>query len=387
MTMRISASELDRYSAAVTAQQEAAYRFVQGALRSYWSLNGGALSWEDMASFAEQVLVSCSEQFGAQASSIACEAYDATIEQLGIRAPQAQPAEPMTRQGAAGAVSSAREASGGDFARFAERLSVKAHGSVGRSANLTTISNAERDYSKGVRYARVPTGRETCGFCLMLASRGFDYRSRQSAGYTGGAFNRFHDRCDCRVVAGDSSTTVDGYDPDWLYEAYLDARKTVDPEAIRNEMAGAGSDEVNKRVTDSVCDEIEKRSRGWSWDGIVAETPKSEYSKFTDALAAHGLATSITDREGAPLRMNGLTWGMGDSTGGGSVADSIAALRQERRDGGTKTDGHYVLLVDGIADAERAAIAALREGETAILIDPNAKDRDTGMTPMRRITR
>ena len=384
--MRISASELDRYSAAVAAQQEAAYRFVQGALRSYWSLNGGTLAWEDMASFAEQVLVSCSEQFGAQAASIACEAYDATMEQLGIQAPQAQPAKPMTPQGAAGAVSSVREASGDDFARFAERLSVKAHGSVGRSANLTTVNNAERDYSKGVRYARVPTGRETCGFCLMLASRGFDYRSRQSAGYTGGAFNRFHDRCDCRVVAGDASTVVDGYDPDWLYDAYMDARKTVDPEAIRKEMAGQDSRDVNKRITDSVCNEIEKRSRGWAWEGIVAETPKTEWSRFTDALAAHGLATSITDREGAPLRMNGLTWGVGDSTGG-SVADSIAVLRRERRDGGMKTDGHYVLLVDGVDASAKAAREALRDGETAILIDPNDMDKDTGMTPMRRITR
>lgn len=383
--MRISASELDAYTSQVAAQQDAAYSFVQGALLSYWNMNGGALTWDDMEAFAEQVFQTCAEQFGGQAASVACDAYDATMERLGITAQPAQPVQAATSASAAGAVSSARKASGGDFGRFADALSTKAHGAVGRAANRTTIRNAERDYRKGVRYARVPTGKETCGFCLMLASRGFDYKSRESAGYTWGAFNRFHDRCDCRVVAGDADTVVEGYDPDWLYDAYLDARETVNPEGIRASMPGAETSDVNKRITDSICNELGMRSRGWSWEGKPADSQKSEYSKWTDQLAAHGLATSITEREGSPLRMNGRAWGVGDATGG-SVADSIEGLRKDRSDGGTKTDGRYVVLVDGMGDAEKAALAALKEGETAILIDPNAKG-ESGLTQMRRITR
>ena len=42
--LRISASELDAYTRKVTAQQDAAYRFVQGALLSYWNMNGGTLT-------------------------------------------------------------------------------------------------------------------------------------------------------------------------------------------------------------------------------------------------------------------------------------------------------------------------------------------------------
>ena len=76
---------------------------------------------------------------------------------------------------------------------------------------------------------------------------------------------------------------------------------------------------------------------------------------------------------------------MGDEKGG-SVTESIAGLRKAREDGGTSTDGHYVVLVDGMGDAEKAALAALKEGETAILIDPNAKG-ESGLTQMRRITR
>ena len=169
--LRISARELDAYTRKVTAQQDASYRFVQGALLSYWNMNGGTLTWDDMEAFAEQVFNSCVEQFGGQAASVACDAYDATMERLGIAA---QPAAPEVSASASGAVASARKASGGDFARFADALSAKAHGAVGRAASRTTIRNAERDYRKGVRYARVLTGKETCGICLMLASRGFD---------------------------------------------------------------------------------------------------------------------------------------------------------------------------------------------------------------------
>lgn len=67
-------------------------------------------------------------------------------------------------------------------------------------------------------WARVATGRETCGFCLMLVSRGPVYQDAESAGLNADdttaleildegdteAFNelmtRFHPNCDCKVV-------------------------------------------------------------------------------------------------------------------------------------------------------------------------------------------
>lgn len=59
---------------------------------------------------------------------------------------------------------------------------------VKRLSNRTVSQNCVRD---GVRYARVPVGRETCGFCLMLASRGFVYESERSAG----ELNHYHAHC------------------------------------------------------------------------------------------------------------------------------------------------------------------------------------------------
>lgn len=84
---------------------------------------------------------------------------------------------------------------------------------VKRLSNRTVSQNCVRD---GVRYARVPVGRETCGFCLMLASRGFVYESERSAG----ELNHYHTHCDCKVIPGFDGMEVEGYDPDALMDVY-----------------------------------------------------------------------------------------------------------------------------------------------------------------------
>ena len=384
--MQIPASRLAAYTAALNAQQRAAFNFMQTALRSFYQLNGGTVDAETMREFAMQTLVTCTQQFGDSAAAIACSAYDVTMEELGIAVQPSAVHNPVSVDVAGRQVDYLmRGLTPATFDKFAQGLAERAYESVGRAANRTTIRNAERDYSKGVRYARVPTGKETCGFCLMLASRGFDYTSRKAAGDMGFAFNRFHDRCDCRVVAGDELTTVEGYDPDWLYDVYLDARSTIDPASIRREMAGLPAQVVNKKITDEICKEINRRSLDWSWNGGKVESGTDEYKRFTSPLAEHGYTTSITGREGAPLRMNGLTWGMADATGG-DVSSSISTMRQERKDGGTDTAGHYVLLVDGIQKAVPSTLNSLEKGEAAILIDTKSKGA-SGLSEMRRITR
>lgn len=384
--MQIPASRLEAYTQALNAQQRAAFNFMQTSLRTFYELNGGAIDDETMREFALETFITCRREFGDAAASIACSAYDVTMDELGIDTSPAQIHNPVSVPKAQATVNYfVHNVTPDNFNAFAQAMAERAYNDVGRAANRTTIHNAERDYSKGVRYARVPTGKETCGFCLMLASRGFDYTSRKAAGDMGFAFNRFHDRCDCRVVAGDELTTVEGYDPDWLYDVYLDARSTIDPASIRRDMAGLPAQIVNKKITDEICKEINRRSLDWSWNGGKVESGTGEYKRFTAALAEHGYTTSITDRKGAPLRMNGLTWGMADATGG-DVSSSISTMRRERKDGGTDTAGHYVLLVDGISGAVQSVKNSLQEGETAILIDTKSKGA-SGLSEMRRITR
>lgn len=52
-----------------------------------------------------------------------------------------------------------------------------------------------------IGWARVLTGRSSCGFCVMLASRGPVYTSAHHAGKGGaGGRDKFHNHCDCVVV-------------------------------------------------------------------------------------------------------------------------------------------------------------------------------------------
>ena len=101
-----------------------------------------------------------------------------------------------------------------------------------------------------VGWARVLTGRSSCGFCVMLASRGPVYTSAHHAGKGGaGGRDKFHNHCDCVVVPVFKST-------DWAglreYEELRDFyRATIDdvklnPEKYRGKNAQAWLEQALK---------------------------------------------------------------------------------------------------------------------------------------------
>ena len=74
------------------------------------------------------------------------------------------------------------------------------------AARLTMQADIRLDPTKP-RWARVPMGGSPCAFCVMLAGRGFAYRSEQTATF-GGSFHNGH--CHCQVVpswGGDRALT------------------------------------------------------------------------------------------------------------------------------------------------------------------------------------
>lgn len=74
-----------------------------------------------------------------------------------------------------------------------------------------------RKQASALRFARVPMGgRETCDFCIMLASRGFVYHTKETAG----ELKHYHANCACRIVPGFEGDRVDGYDPDYYYDVW-----------------------------------------------------------------------------------------------------------------------------------------------------------------------
>lgn len=89
---------------------------------------------------------------------------------------------------------------------------VHAHG------QLTVAHNVKRDH-RGVRYARVPSGGETCQFCFMLCSRGYVYRSADSGSFHAHA----NDKCELVPQFKAGTAKVKGYDPDKMASLWSEA--------------------------------------------------------------------------------------------------------------------------------------------------------------------
>lgn len=93
---------------------------------------------------------------------------------------------------------------------------------VSQRGRDTIFDNAGRDPVR-TSVARVPSGADTCMFCIMLASRGAVYTDLVSAGQ----MNDFHDNCDCvPTVMRSARDYPEGYDPAMFTELYTSGSGT-----------------------------------------------------------------------------------------------------------------------------------------------------------------
>lgn len=115
-----------------------------------------------------------------------------------------------------------------------------------RAAGDCVFYNGSKDPA-GPHYARIPAGSETCQFCLMLASRGFVYRTKKAAG----ELDHYHANCDCRVTPGwGENPQVEGYDPKAIYDKWQEElNATAERRAERN---GTTVAEERKKIYDQL---------------------------------------------------------------------------------------------------------------------------------------
>ena len=185
-------------------------------------------------------------------------------------------------------------------AAFARACGEFARNDAFRSLNETIIANVGRDRDKGAMFARVPTGVETCPFCLMLASRGAVYHSRKTAGEWG----RFHRGCDCKVVPsfeGDpDAELVQGVKPRELYERIVLMERQT------------GLSFADSKASRKLSDFMALHDRDWLLTGKVPEVGYEDEAtqakklkdkdhpaevRVADRLRVHGLRTVFVDDE------------------------------------------------------------------------------------------
>lgn len=91
----------------------------------------------------------------------------------------------------------------------------------------TTLQNALRD---GAEFAWIPAG-ETCAFCLTLASRGWQFASKNAI--KNGHAEHIHANCDCcYAIRFNESTNVAGYQPEEYLKMYQSADGRTPTERI-----------------------------------------------------------------------------------------------------------------------------------------------------------
>lgn len=221
--MQLPRSDWEAYRRSLSQQQQQAADLVARSIKAYARMNPG-YTVAEMRDYAIEMMAQALRTYGATGATLAAAEYDKTMQLAGFSVAAADIFDELDEDWLTEKVHyQAGKLVTGDRDGFTRMLAQAAADHVNRSANHTSIENAVRDRDAGVKFARILTGRENCTFCTMLASRGFVYATRESAG----AYDQWHRFCDCRVVAGVDG--IEGYDLDGLYDRWrafedIDAR-------------------------------------------------------------------------------------------------------------------------------------------------------------------
>jgi hypothetical protein len=144
------------------------------------------------------------------AAAISCQVYDDVAEMSGKDVPAAEPAEMPKMKETATAVNGTLNIGNVDVIARSVSRQVRVTGMD------TIVKNAIRDRAE---YAWIPQGKETCAFCITLASRG--WLPASEAALKGGHVDHIHPNCDCLyAVRFNKDTSYADYDPNKYKRIY-----------------------------------------------------------------------------------------------------------------------------------------------------------------------
>lgn len=227
----ISREQFDAYNRAVANLSDGAQREIESGIWAWLQTDEGkAASVAECREHAKAVMSGVIQRYDEAAASLAAQWYDRQAEDNHLKLASAITSTVYDpKRVDETARYQANKLLKGDLRGFAKYCGELGRNDVLRSLNETILDNVGRDKDKGARFARIPTGFETCTFCLMLASRGSVYHTRKSAG----EWKHFHRGCDCKVVPSfdpdPEAEAVEGVKPRELYDQWK-ACKRVDDE-------------------------------------------------------------------------------------------------------------------------------------------------------------
>lgn len=239
---------------------------------------------------------------------------------------------------------------------------------VREPARNTILQTAKHDPGEP-RWARVPQG-PTCAFCIMLAGRGWDYKSAESAG---AGFNEFHAQCNCQIVPSWSEHPyVDGYDPEGIEQRYLQCRSAIEhdlKERYRQERKvyydneGKAHQETESDFEErAILAEMRQRSREWLYDGTCPPTRYENEIARKELKPHEQLTLQVLSENGFDVYVPQRSQLQGVKTAD-TVINGIA-VEMKAPEGDTKN------TIDGVlrraAKQGSAAVVDLQQGRTTM---------------------
>ena len=370
----ISAAEFAAYNREVAIIGDRAAADVESSVLA-WCRSHEDATVAEKREAAKLIMEGFVQGYDDVAAEFAAQWYDRRAEQGGARLDQAVT---MTtyRPDSVDAVAryqAKKLAKGGDAA-FAKACGEFARNDAFKSLNETISANVGRDKDKGVRFARVPTGFETCTFCLMLASRGAVYHTRKTAG----EFKHFHRRCDCKVV------------PSFEDDADAELVEGVRPKELRERYRAIKQIDSMEGLTDSDRQELAERALRVEVESIAGKKLGSvKYVKSRDSLEGHEKAgidnlllngfdiETVKEDPHAPanldISMNGELWEMKNLTNrASSVSNQVKRARIKWFKLGLSSPSRCVFTNEGNEDGFDETCAALekrrRPGEVFLAV-------------------
>lgn len=267
--MTVSQQQIQNYRKAVNASATDAQKYLKSVSKAYLEVYPNA-SVADVRNYTINAIQDVLSVFGDESKLIANEFFDTLAKENGSKLTAEmfdtfddEMMEQKVRYYAQALVD-------GDVNKFTNDVSDLASYYVKREAFQNMYNNCKKNR---IRYARVPTGRETCAFCFMLSSRGFVYSGEAEAGAKG---NEYHAHCDCTIIPNFGNTKVEGYDPDALYERYKKCyTEAKESGALSyNNWAQANKDlpldqqeDITKWKTKQLMKVIDSHDYEWLWTG------------------------------------------------------------------------------------------------------------------------
>jgi hypothetical protein len=203
----------------------------------------------------------CIQEFGEQCGSLSCMMYENTAVAQGKKVRTAEMADLPDYKTVAKKINGALKTSVKEATKVV-KSSVKEIGAD------TTLKNAARDNAE---FAWVPSGTETCGPCISIASRGWQRMSANAL--KNGHAEHIHAGCDCQyAVRFDGTSNVEGYDPNEYLQMYEAAEGDTPEEKIKSlrRLAYNSRKKENQRIenfkplsSSRVVDVLRKASREW----------------------------------------------------------------------------------------------------------------------------